>query len=128
MSRTGLGGVGRTEYLDWGRFRARHVQILPSRDDGLRRSETRPVSGVSASSLHREQPPGTRNTLEFVLASVVELETRPCHKVDDGARRQYLTRFRHLGHARADVDGDPTDVVVHKFYFSGVKATSHVDA
>lgn len=47
----------------------------------------RPSSGG-----HRRQSPGARDTLQLVLAAVIELESRARNEIDDGARHEYLAR------------------------------------
>jgi len=71
----------------------------------------RSESGRSPSSVNREQPPRPGYTLEIVLTAVGELDLGACHQVDDSARDQDLPRAGEGTHPRADVYGDPADLL-----------------
>ncbi len=65
-----------------------------------------PVIG-DASASYCVQPPGARDTLQLVLAPILELDTRPNYEWRDGARYEDLARTGCCRHSGADVDREP---------------------
>ena len=61
-------------------------------------------------------------------AAVLEDDPRAGHQIFDGARGENLTGTRETSDARADVDGNPSDVVAHSLALSGVDAGSDLQS
>lgn len=71
----------------------------------------------------RKDPPRSRNSLEVVFAAIGQRVTRADAEVADGAADEYLVRSGKATHTRADVDGEPADVVIgEELAFAGVQA------
>src|SRR5688572_15660093 len=72
--------------------------------------------------------PVARNALERMDAAIPELEARPRHQVFDRVGHQDLAALRQSGHARANVDGDPTQLGANHFALAGVDTGTNVEA
>ena len=71
--------------------------------------------------------PFAGNTLEGLAAAVAEAQPGARHQVLYGARHQHLARTGERRDARADVNGNPTDIVVDHFAFAGMEPSTDFD-
>src|SRR5829696_1971399 len=76
----------------------------------------------------RKQPPRARNTLELVLAAVLELDPRTCDEVLHGRRDENFAGSGERSYACADRDGDAGDLVVVQLALARVQAGTKLDA
>jgi hypothetical protein len=72
------------------------------------------------STLNGEQFPGPRHPFEFVLATVVELDSRAEDEVLDGPRHQHLSRVGQRSDPRSDVDRNATEVIASDLTLAGM--------
>ena len=71
---------------------------------------------------------GLGDTLERVIAAILERDTRARDEVLDRARRQHLTGAGDSGDPRADVHGDARVVIAAHFALARVHTRTHVDS
>ena len=86
-----------------------------SRRDGQPRAVPRAFTHeVAAHSSIRdgEEAPGSGHTLQFVIATVFELDTGTGDEIDDCSRREHFTRRGQTGDPRRDVNADTGHVLV----------------
>src|SRR5262249_43521675 len=88
----------------------------------------RPPRGRPAALLDGEQPPLPRHTLELINTALHKLEPGPDHQIAQRAGHQHLVGPRHRANARADVHGDPADVIAADLALAGVQPGAHGDA
>ena len=72
----------------------------------------------SSSALDSEEPPGPWNTLEFVFASILEVDARAGNEINDGSREKYFSRLSKSLDSRGRVHGNATDVIPTAHDFS----------
>ena len=94
------------------------ARLLP----GERRGSPDAVDGH-----HLEQPPLSLDPLELVHAVVGELEPRSGDRVAERRRNEDLPRLPRAHHARADVDGEPSDLPLHQLDLADVQAGADLD-
>src|SRR5262245_1168437 len=58
-----------------------------------------------------EEVPFAGHALEFVRATILELQPRPDHEVTQRAGHEHVVRPGQCAHPRSDVHGDAADVV-----------------
>ena len=80
------------------------------------------------SVLDGEDPPGARDALQLVLATVSQTDLGPRHQVGDGARDKNLARSRCSGDPSADVDGKASQGIFEHLDLTGVEACTHLQA
>jgi hypothetical protein len=64
---------------------------------------------------------------ELVSAAILELESRSDHQVAQRARYEHIVRPCQSAHPRADVHGDPADVIAPDFALAGVQTGTYFD-
>lgn len=83
--------------------------------------------GVSSGRRGGEEGPGSWDSFEGVVASVLEGDSRAGDEVGDGPGGEDLPRASMVLDSLADVDGDAADVAAAYFDFAGVNANAHLD-
>src|SRR5262245_58036126 len=112
-----------SESIDWEPV-DRCERWVAARVDQTMRTEP---AVARCSTLHSEQLPAPRNTLELVLTAICEIDARADHEVLDGLGHQDLSGRCQGSHARSDVDGQPSEVVTADLALTGVEADAQVD-
>jgi hypothetical protein len=85
-----------------------------------------PIRESGGSALYGEESPDARYTLQFVLATVLELDARARDEVLDSARDQHFSRTGECSHPRTNVDRDSTNVIASGLHFACVKANADI--
>src|SRR4051812_4667213 len=88
--------------------------LAESVGDQGERSVTPPIGeklSPRLSTLHGEQLPGPRNTLEFMLTAICERDTRPDDEILDGPGDQDLSGSCQRSHPSGDVHGQPSEAI-----------------
>jgi hypothetical protein len=81
------------------------------------------LSGDSA--LRREKVPGARHSLELMLATVIELDSRPRHQVGDCSGNQNLGWLCGVAYPGRRMHGDARDIFATLLDFSDVNSTAY---
>src|SRR5215471_16569229 len=84
-------------------------------------------AGGLSLGLDRVQPPGSRHALEFMLAPVLELETRSRHQILDRGGDQDLARAGEGANPGGDVDGNATEVITPNLALAGMQPNANLD-
>src|SRR5262245_23395104 len=104
----------------------------PSRPSGREDSSIEwigkpPSSQMSRGARDDEERPFTGQSFEHVRAALFESDPRACHKVFDGIRDEHFSGPRRRRDARADVDGDATDLVAEHFALTRMETAPYVE-
>jgi hypothetical protein len=103
------------------------MQFEPGEADAAGKSAISNVSGYGDQALTGVEPPGSRNTLQVVFATVVEGDARAGDEVLDRARDQHFIGIGCGGDTRGDMDGEASEVVAADLAFSGVEPDANFD-
>src|SRR5437764_15327969 len=82
----------------------------------------------AGSALARVKPPLIRHAPEGVQPAIAEAQSRADDEVLDRARGEHLAGVGRRYHAGADMDGDSCHVGADQFAFTGVQASTDLEA
>ena len=85
------------------------------------------VISERSSPFDREDAPFTGDTLKGLAAAVAEAQAGAGHQVLYGARHQHLPRTYKSSNTRANVNGDPADIVADHFALAGMEPGTNFD-
>src|SRR6266545_5142480 len=93
-----------------------------------RRNRSPGVARVSVGLVYDcVKPPSAGDTLELVLAAIVEGEAGARHEILDGLRYEYLGGPGVSCHARPDCHAEAADLAVDQLALAGVRSRSYLD-